>query len=369
MKRMLFLAFALALAPVSQAQRPRPTTPKKPVPQAKPSQPAGPFGRIDALPSLGVQITLLSAELSVEPVNVGKYRMAPRADQKLLLVRFKVQNARPGDLRMPLTGTMIQAVAQDDATYVACEELGYEAKTSYVGAETRKSASSLILKRVQNAPTCVAVIPVPAEGQVPKLVIQTGEGGQILRYDLRGKVKPLPAADRDPSDATGFTPRKEYIWKIGERARTWGMDVTVEKVEASTDPELLQFLQADPEKETTLVATAKIAVLTPYEKYLFNSDNTLELRAIDTDGNTYEAQVMAASRNADVEVVKHGKGSDVRVRLVIKFPRDAKLDKLVLRNKFWTGASENPTAGGGVPVETSRPYFFPGDMLFPGGKL
>ena len=368
MTRTLLLALALGLAPLAHAQRPRPAAPKKPTPAAKPEQPTGPFGRIDALPSLGVQLTLLSAELSVEPVNVGDHRMAPKADQKLLLVRFKVQNAKSGDLRMPLTGAMIQAVAQDDATYVACEELGYEAKTAYLGAETRKPASSLILKRVQNAPTCLAVIPVPAEGQVPKLIVQAGEGGSILRYDLRGKVKPLPAADRDPSDASGFTPRKEYVWKVGERARTWGLDFTVEKGERSSEPELLQFLGADAEKDVALVATVKIAALIPYEKYLFNSDNALELKAFDADGNAYDAKVLTASRNADFPVAKHGKGSETRVRLVVVFPRDAKLDKLVFRNQFWTGSNENPTAGGGVPIEPSRPYIFPGDMFVPGGR-
>lgn len=371
MKTTLSIALCLALAPLSLAQTAKKPTPKKPTTAptqaARPAPPAGIFGRTDALPDLGIQLTLLSAEFTLEPVNIGETRQAPKVDQKLLVVRFKVQNAKAGDLPMPLTGKMIQAVAQDDATYLACEELGYEAKPLYRDAETRKPASSLVLKRVQNAPVCVAVIPVPAEGQVPKLIFHTGEGGSILRYDLRGQVKPLPAGDRDPSDDKGFTPRKEYIWKAGERARTWGADFTVEKVEASADPKLLEHLQTDVEKNGALVVTMSVQVQTPYEKYLFNSDNTLEVKALDTDGNAYDAELLAGSRNAGVEVVKHGKGSQVRVRYVIPFPREAKLEKLVVRNQFWTGESENPTAGGGVPVQASRPYFFPGDMFFPGG--
>ena len=373
MKTLLSIALCLALTPLALAQVKKKPAPKKPAasvaaPQvARPTQPTGIFGRTDALPDLGIQLTLLSAELTLEPVNIGENRMAPKADQKLLVVRFKVQNAKTGDLPMPLTGKMIQAVAQDDATYLACEELGYEAKPLYKDAETRKPASSLILKRVQNAPVCVAVIPVPAEGQVPKLIFHTGEGGSILRFDLRGQVKPLPAGDRDPSDDKGFTARKEYIWKAGERARTWGADFTVEKVEASGDAELLKHLNTDAEKNGALVVTMSLQVQTPYQKYLFNSDNTLEVKAFDTDGNGYDAELLAGSRNAGVDVVKHGQGSQVRVRYVIAFPREAKLDKLVVRNQFWTSKSENPTAGGGVPVEPSRPYFFPGDMFFPGG--
>ena len=373
MKMLLSTALCLALTPLALAQATKKPVAKKPTapaaaPQAtRPTQPTGIFGRTDALPDLGIQLTLLSAELTLEPVNIGETRQAPKADQKLLVVRFKVQNAKTGDLPMPLTGKMIQAVAQDDATYLACEELGYEAKSAYKDAETRKSASSLILKRVQNALVCVAVIPVPAEGQVPKLIFHTGEGGSILRYDLRGQVKLLPAGDRDPSDDKGFTARKEYVWKAGERARTWGADFTVEKVEASTDPALLEHLRTDTQKNGALVVTMSLQVQTPYEKYLFNSDNLMEVKALDTDGTAYDAELLAGSRNAVVDVVKHGKGSQVRVRYVIPFPREAKLDKLVVRNQFWTSTSENPTAGGGVPVEPSRPYFFPGDMLFPGG--
>lgn len=373
MKNTLSIALCLAVAPLTLsplalAQNKKKPTPQKPVgappPAARPTQPTGIFGRTDALPSLGIQLTLLSAELSVEPVNVGENRMAPKADQKLLLVRFKVQNARSGDLPMPLTGKMIQVVAQDDATYVACETLGYEAKASYTGAETRKPAHELILKRTQNAPVCLAVIPVPAEGQVPKLIFHTGEGGNTLRFDLRGQVKPLPVGDRDPSDDKGFTARKEYIGKTGERVRTWGTDFTVEKVEASADPKLLEYLQTDSEKNGALVVTMSVQVQTPYEKYLFNSDNTLEVKALDTDGNAYDAELLAGSRIANVDVVRHGKGSQVRVRYVVPFPREAKLDKLVVRNQYWTGENENPTAS---LVQPSRPYFFPGDMLFPGG--
>jgi hypothetical protein len=365
MKPTLILALCLMIAPGAAAQKKKPVVKKPAAAPVKPApQPTGIFGRTAALPALGIQLTLLSAQLTMEPVNIGDHRMAPKADQKLLLVRFKVQNARSGDLPMPLTGSMVQAVAQDDATYVACETLGYESKTVYVGAETRKSATELILKRTQNAPVCLAVIPVPAEGEVPKLIFQTGAGGNILRFDLRGQVKPLAESERDPADPKGFLPRKEYVWKTGERARTWGADFTLEKMETSSDPMLLEFVQTDTEKNGVLVATMSLQINIPYEKYLFNSDNTFEVKAFDTDGNTYEATLMAASRIASVDVVKHGKGSQLRVRYAIPFPRDAKLDRLVIRNQFWTGESENPTA---QQIQPSRPYIFPGDMLFPGG--
>ncbi len=206
------LSGAFSLIP-AQAQTKKPAA-RKPAPSGGPivlgtTQLPGDFGQLGTTYTIGksepINFTLKSAEYTVEPYTVGNNNYVPKGDQKLLLLRYTVYNPIPKEQSYGWHSLRFTAVDARDTNQ------------DYIQAVKREGTSeplSIQLKPAQKLDV-VAVILVPAEGVVPKLIVEREKNAPVIRYDLRGKVKSLPEPVADSADTSGATARKEVPARAG----------------------------------------------------------------------------------------------------------------------------------------------------------
>lgn len=215
----LAAAACLALAPAAAAVHAQKKPEAKKPAGAKPAAAAdgvvrqstqlpGEFGKFGTVYAVGreapLHVTLKSAEYlagRVEHNNklLGYSSAVPSATEKLLVLRFRVQNPNRGaDVRV-FDGAL-------NFTVVGPTDENYEPATGIMREGTIEGVDQG-LKPAQAMDLYLA-FKVPAAGEMPKLIVRRGsdEAAPVVRYDLRGKVKPLPAPYADPSDARGATP-------------------------------------------------------------------------------------------------------------------------------------------------------------------
>lgn len=155
---------------------------------------AGGEGRLGQAYAIGqrspLNFTLRSAAYSVRPVALGPNTIAPNADEKLLVLRYRVQNPQKGDVTYYWGDLKFTAVDAQDGNHTLNFNVAREGTTEHL---------QITLKPAQ-AVDVVAVLKVPANAVVPKLLVERGgESAPILRYDLRGQVTPLPAPFAEPA--------------------------------------------------------------------------------------------------------------------------------------------------------------------------
>jgi hypothetical protein len=164
------------------------------------TQLAGDNGQIGITYTIGkstpLNITLTDGEYTVCRVNQGDMPIAPLADEKLLVLRYTLQNPNKTVTECDWGSLNFTAVDGSNDNHDAAGVLH---------AETGQRLS-IVLKPAQKV-SAMAIFRVPARGEVPKLIVERASGEPVLRYDLRGKVKPLPAPFSAPEDPTGATAR------------------------------------------------------------------------------------------------------------------------------------------------------------------
>ncbi|MHB9106382.1 MAG: hypothetical protein ACYDCO_04935 [Armatimonadota bacterium] len=161
-----------------------------------------------------IVFSLLSAEYTVARVPFGDTTIVPAANEKLLVLRYTLQNMLPKDTYVGFSTLHFVAVdiGNENREYVGI-----------VGVEENKSKLDLYLKQSQKV-QLYTVIKVPAAGVVPKLIVQPPDG-KVLRFDLRGKAKPLPPPIADPTDAAGASAREQVPAPVGQYYPMGQLDV------------------------------------------------------------------------------------------------------------------------------------------------
>ena len=163
------------------------------------TQLAGGEGVIGKTYTLGktqpLNFTLKSAEYTVSRINMGPNIYAPKADEKLLVLRFTVQNPKQNEVSLSYSSFKLTVVDNKDVNHEF---------DSYIAREGTSDVLGINLKPAQKIEV-YAVWPVPASGVTPKLIVARDQDSPVLRYDLRGKIKPLPAPFADPADSSGAT--------------------------------------------------------------------------------------------------------------------------------------------------------------------
>ncbi len=162
------------------------------------SQLSGEYGDFNKVYTLGREdpcnITLKSAEYSVEPILIGDRLFTVNNQEKFLILHMIFHNPQPKERLIRWDSFLFTAVDANDQNYDYLIDLG---------AEGDRTSVSMNMKPTQKKDVFGAII-VPAAGEVPKLMIKSIDN-LVIRYDLRGKVKALPALNADPADKTGAT--------------------------------------------------------------------------------------------------------------------------------------------------------------------
>jgi hypothetical protein len=314
----LLVAFPLMVASPLQAASSKKPAPKKASPKkAKPAptspprivkgtvQMAGDNGQIGITYTIGkedpLNLTLNSAEFTVEPVRMGTNTYAPAADQKLLLLKYTIQNPNPRESSYSWEALKFTAVDAQDTNRLFVEE---------VGKSGTEQPLSMTLKPAQKV-DAYAVIIVPAQGTVPKLIVERTAGEPVLRYDLRGKIKGLDAPFADPSDKTGATAREEVPAETGRFYPAF--DLAVKLVSTATRDTALMDMELE-EGKRYVVATLAIKNLMSTPKNYDYSVIRPRLQTADGEWIEYNDHLLKATRDEFAEgTLKPGEETTVRV--------------------------------------------------------
>ena len=303
---------------------------KKPAAARKPGGPivlgttqlAGDFGKLGTTYTIGksapLNFTLKSAEYTVAPFTLGNNSWVPKEDEKLLVLHYTVHNPQPRDQGYTWSDLLFTAVDALDKNHEFIQAVGREG-TQQVLSQSLKPAQKIDV---------YSAIRVPANGEIPKLIVQRERGAPVIRFDLRGKVKKLPEGVADPADATGATARAEVPAKAGEFYPLGELSARLDSV-AYTDEALLNREPGAGKRYATAIFTIKNA--TAREQSYYWGSFLPEL--IDADGEkvAYTQALLKATRNEKTDG-KLNPGEEARVRFFFPLPSDvdAKTLKLAL---------------------------------------
>jgi hypothetical protein len=173
--------------------------------------------------SNGLTFALDRAEYEAGRLTFGEEMVAPLAGEKFFVVHFFVTNSRREPLQLNLAHLKWTVTAAQGATVTAWERLGLAADPgTYEGKlDPGKKAEGF------------AVFRVPAAGELQSLAVTDFQDATpaTARYDLRGKVRALPAAFADAGDRSGATVAEFAHAGTGEAFACGRFDVVLESIE------------------------------------------------------------------------------------------------------------------------------------------
>jgi hypothetical protein len=314
----LVFAFGIATSAATKKAPAKKTTTKTPHYVQGTTQLKGEYAEFGKTYTLGkndpLNITLKSAEYTIDPVKVGDSTYVPNAEEKLIVFHMTYHNPQPSERYTRWDSVAFTVVDPQSQNHDGLKDLGMEKD---------KSSCSMSLKPAQKIEV-YGVMPVPAKGEMPKLIIKSSDE-LVLRYDLKGKVKGLPAEYADPSDKTSATVLDKIPAKMGIYYPLGNLAVKLDKIEINDDPKMGE--NEAEEGEVFLVAYMTVKNVAAAPEYL--RWDTFDPVITDTDGvetgsNTDMFQKSKdRSFSADIQP-----GQEITVRSIFKIPEDTDLKTL-----------------------------------------
>jgi hypothetical protein len=293
--------------------------PKSPIVLGTTQMP-GDFGQLGQTYTIGqrepINFTLKSAEYVVTPFVVENNTWVPKADEKLLLLRYTVHNPILQEQGYDWYNLRFTAVDAKDTNHDFIQAIAREGTTEKL---------SIRLKPAQKVDVVAAIV-VPAEGVVPKLIVEREKGAPVIRYDLRGKVKGLPANIADPADPTGATALKVAPAQPGGFNPLGVFDTRLDEVAYTTEP---LAKQAPPAGKRYFTAVLTIKNRTAREQTYTWSDFIPVLKDSDGEKVEYTQALLKASRDekADGSLAP---GEEARIRFFFPLPQNVTGKTLLL---------------------------------------
>lgn len=246
---------------------------------------------------------LNSAEYTTSQVTIGDRLFWPKADEKLLLLRFSVQNPNKVDtfVRYDFMKMMV----------VDAMNVNHEGTNGWGDAENKQDVA-ITLKPSQRI-DCYTFIRVPAKGIIPKLIVQ--KDPSLLRYDLHDVVKTLEAPVVDPNDAAKATALEEVPALTGVSYPCGAFNITVQKFETVKDA----LVSAPKNGGTFLVATLLIKNMDPKDRLLRADFLKPELLSADGEVLRYGGMLFATANRPVAQDLKAGQ--EMAVRLFFEVPK------------------------------------------------
>jgi hypothetical protein len=327
----LVAGLAAAPAPVwAQAGKPKPATkPTAAKPAAKPTsgpvvlgttQMPGDFGQFGTTYTVGksypINSTRTRAEYTVTPFRIGNNTWVPTADEKLLILHYTVHNPVQREQGYTWSDLRFTAVDGTDTNhdFIQC-----------VAREGMYQPLAIRLKPAQKIDAWAAIL-VPAAGVVPKLIVERERNAPVIRYDLRGKVRPLTGSSADPADAEGATARKEVPAQAGAFYPLGVFEARLDEVGYTEQPLARREPGAD-KRFVTAVFTIRNA--TQADASYTWSDFLPELKDADGEKAPYTQALLKASRDEKADGTL-APGEEARVRFFFPLPKTVDAKTLAL---------------------------------------
>ncbi len=320
LKAVAILAALLCLAVAATAAKPKPKPAPKPTTNHATmgtTQLKGEYADIGSTYTLGkespLNFTLKSAEYTVGQLVIGDSIYYPGPEEKFLVLRYNVHN--------PQHQEVLVRWDTFDVTAVDAKNENHEFSQN-AGVEKTNSSLEMQLKPAQKV-DAFTYVSVPAAGEIPKVIFKSRDD-LVLRYDLKGKVKPLPAPYADPADPTGATALSKVPAKMGEAYPICEYSFTLDSVSLSDTP-IADMELAEGNRYLVLKATVKDVA--PSQQMLRFDTFSPVLR--DEDGATveYSQNLLAASRDKSIET-QMDPGQEMKVRIIYQVPKDLGLKTL-----------------------------------------
>jgi len=250
-----------------------------------------------------LNFTLKSAEFVATRINIGTQSYAPAADQKLLVLHYRVQN--PGKSEQRYYESTLQFTVVDDQN----------TNRRYIEAVGREGSSDpldISLKPAQNI-DAYTVIALPTGNSAPKLIVQSGSG-PVLRYDLHGVVQPVAAPYADPQNP--FTALTEVPAPAGSFLQIGGLDARIDG-EALSSAALAG--SAPSSGHHYLVASLTFRNSTPLAQRVSYSTVSPTLRLASGDKINWNQALLKAGSDDSLDV-NLNPGEDVHARVFFEVP-------------------------------------------------
>lgn len=308
---------------------PKPKPKAKPAPKPKPAarmvqgtkQLSGDNAELGQVYTLGkdnpMNITLNSVEFSTERMRFGNDVKIPGGDEKYMVLHYTLHNPQKSE----------QLVRYDTFAFTAVDSTDTNREfTQWVGVESNQQHLDVQLKPGQKI-NAYTYIPVPAKATVPKLIVKSGDQ-LVLRYDLRGKIKPLRGPAVDTTDKEGASALTEVPAEFGKTYQVGVFDVTLDSAVYSTTPIRDQELE---EGARNLLVSATIKNANPQEELL--RYDTIQAKYTDQDGAeiSYSQDLLAASRDVSFDS-QVAFGKEMKVRFPVKVAKDQQVVKMAISN-------------------------------------
>ena len=273
-----------------------------------------------------INLTLKSAEYTIEQINIANRTFWPKIGEKLLVLHYTLHNPLPKEQRVDFT----------TISWTAVDAKSENKNQEYRGGAVDDKNQNLFdqtLKPAQKIDV-FTIIRVDAYGPVPKLMAALrGVPSPVARYDMAGKIKPLTAPYADPSDKTGATMAKVIPGVIGTSYITGAYVTKIEKVEFINPPFDNEGYKKD---EVYVVVTIECTNMENGGGYGGSQAPTSGMKLKDVDEITYtwlnRPMPPSSTRRFDPRAEK---GETFKFRLPFSVPKGIGLKSLTV--KEWSG--------------------------------
>lgn len=298
----------------AQAKKSSKPAPKTPHVVQGTTQLKGEYAEFNKTYTLGkdfpMNVMLKSVEYTVEQVRVGQRNYSPEAEQKFLVIHYTMHNPQPKEAVVNWTTFKITAVDSNNENIEYIEDVGVKANKSSLDASMKPAQKMDVY----------TVIAVPAKVDVPKLIFKASDD-LVLRYNLKGKIKPLVVPFIDPKDKTGVivlsqVPAvKETYYPLAE------LDVKLDS--ATYTQKAVSSEDSEESSESIRVLDLRLTIRndSPNPVDVYSSIFTPSLR--DADGNEIEWNQELYQDKRDVSLEsKLEPTKDIKIRFSYEVPAD-----------------------------------------------
>lgn len=308
--------------------------PEKPGQARAQTQVQGAQGQFGAIYTMRDDFNLqfISAAYTLEP-HRDYAATAPTADEKLLVIRFALKNARPLDNYYG--GYTFTAVDEEENSYASTS-----GSTRYAPSGSSEYAPNLKpgqgVGQDSSKPLTVA-IRIPNKARIKKLLVNNGRKAfpkeEILRFSIAGfadgdpknTIAPLPAYAADASDKSGSTSLSLCQGTVGTFYPNTYVDVRCDSI---------SYRPASDGKQTAVVqVTVKNRASRPVDSYYFQESPLELVEARDGSGQKYPPGEVGARQLSSDEALgslQLNENEEASYRYFFEIPAGARLQSLRL---------------------------------------
>jgi hypothetical protein len=259
------------------------------------------------LPDSPWNFTLTGVEFSVGRVIIGNSIYAPQADQKLLILRYTIQNSSDGEHGAAYNTIHFTVVDPTNVNRDGIDDTGNVA--------THATLDQNLLPG-QKVEAYTAVL-IPAKGTAPKLLMSWG-GSRIARFYLADQLGHLPAPFADPADPSGASALAEVPAEAGKYYSMLNMDAQLVSTAWTTDT--LAGNEC-PEGKRYFVATLRLKNQSPGK--ITCDYSRFKTRLFTSDGDRVEYNETLLKATGDDQVNRDlDPGEEYTVRIFFAVAKD-----------------------------------------------